>query len=285
VDTARINDVTDSRQRYERALLLIAAELDARGVPHRLLVDDHRGGDQLALVAEPSGELLELVLHRHGPERGTAWLLVDSPAAAQVLVDVTDSLARRVSRLSTVQRGCLLAVASLARNLVMDGAGLLRGYPHAGISSLRQVFGSARPLVGLRAELRPASVLQDSTARELACGRASAYGAVVPTPHGPRAARWLPAEGGFSLPPAARRELRAHGSLLDRASLASLAIAGPVTFGLSDDPDDERAFDLEDAAECSCDLVELGGFDLASCFDVIPDCAGGIDCVPFDCGL
>jgi hypothetical protein len=41
-----------------------------------------------------------------------------------------------------------------------------------------------------------------------------------------------------------------------------------------------EAFDLD---PCTLDACRPGYLDL-DCFDV-PDCAGGLDCVPLDCGL
>lgn len=296
MDAIKTNDVTDSQQRYERALLTLATRLEAQAFPHRLVVDDQRGGDRIALVTQLGGELVELAIDRHDAERGTACLLTQSPRAARAFAAEVGSTADRISRLATVRRGCVLKVIALARALSVEAEALRRGYPHQGLEALRQAFADAQPMVGLRAELHPVSVFARATDRELSTGFVPVYGAVVSTAHGPRAARWSASDGGFALPPAARRSLIERFGRLDPATRASMAVAGPVAFGLADDSrHDERSFDRADASDCACDLCELpscdlhacdlGRFDLGGCFDVLPDCAGGLDCVPLDCGF
>ncbi|MCA9705192.1 MAG: hypothetical protein KDK70_04990 [Myxococcales bacterium] len=290
-------------------LLQLSARLQARHVHHRVLVDDGRGGDQLALAAELHGELVELWLERHDTECGAAWLLAEGPVGAGAFAEAIAGLGARASRLATVQRGCLLTVDALALRLAAEAEALRAGYPRAALQGLRQAFGEARPLVGLRAPLMPASMLD---AHRVQPSRFTlAYGAVVPTTFGARAARWTPAEHGFTLPPAARRGLLERLGKLDRTTLTGMAIAGPVAFGLADDArEDERSFDLGQLPDCGfdpCDVAscDIGGWDMAgcdmagcdvsgcdpsglelsSCFDVTPDCLGSLDCIPLDCGF
>lgn len=294
VEPATTNDLTDQRQRFERVLLRLGAALDARTIPYRLVVDDRRGGDRVALVAKVDGALVELALDRHTDTRGRAWLLTQSQRAARTFADAIAHTAQRTSRLSTVQRGCLLTITALARRLAVEANALNAGHPHAAFEQLTKAFPDAHPMVGLHAPLRPASVLRDSTPHVTDQSTVPAYGAVVDTPHGPRAARWQPSERGFAPPPSARRRLLEHFGRLDRTKWVGMAIAGPIALGLAneeDEDEDESSFDLADAADCGCDVTpdcfscDLGTFDLSGCFDVVPDCGGGLDCVPLDCGF
>ena len=259
------------------------------------MIDDRRGGDRVALVAEPDGELVELALDRHAADRGRAWLLTQSQRAARTFRDAIAEAASRTSRLSTVQRGCLLTITALAGQLAIAAEALRAGHPRAAFEQLTEAFPDAHPMIGLHAPLRSASVLRDTTLHLTTEGAVPAYGAAVGTAHGRRAARWMPSEGGFAPPPSARRRLLDRFGRLGRSTWIGMAIAGPVAFGLADqqedDQDDEYSVDLWDAADCGCDVMpdcfscDLGTLDLSSCFDIIPDCSGGLDCVPLDCGF
>ncbi len=301
MQSERLPDPTDRRQRYERALLQLSARLTAKGIAHRLVVDGQWGGDQISLVAEPDGGLVELTLERHDPTQGHAWLLADGPSAARSFADAIGFLAERTPRKATVQRGCLLTVTALARRVVDDMRRANDSYPTAALDKLRRAFPDARPMVGAHAPLRPAPVLKAASEHVDLEQLRTAHGAAVSTPNGPRAVRRRPDATGFWLPPGVRRTLAQRLGRIDAITLGSMAIAGPVAVGLLQDADDdERSFDSVNSADWGCDAIDcglhlgdMGGCDaggcdgflgVGNCFGAIPDC-GGLDCVPLDCGF
>ena len=282
---------TDPRHRLENTLLRVAARLARAGIEQRPVVDDRRGGDRLAVAAAvpraTGPEHVELAVLRYEAHHAGARLFAASEAASNAFAAAVRGIASEVSRFATVERGALKGIERLAEALheAFAGVATWSGYPRAALESLRQVFPRAQPLRGCATALRP-----------IGFGRprhsiATVWGAVVPTPAGPRAARFNPPERGFVLPPGAVRALRARGEDLGRKRLAALAIA-PLTFaGLREDEDHPvaTALDVVDAVDTGCDVLEVGLQCLPDCS---PDCGsfdcgsldcGSVDCMPLDC--
>ncbi|MEM6993440.1 MAG: hypothetical protein AAF721_23200 [Myxococcota bacterium] len=282
------NDFTDHHQRYERALLQLSARLNARQFAHRLVSDAGRGGDDLAVVAESQGGLVELVVRRQSAEAGVVGLFASDLGSLERWAAAIRGSTAEARRLARAQRGLIATVEAVTAALCQRFEGLRSGFPGHALEALRTAAPEATPLIGLTAWARRAPVVaRRSTLLERArC--TPAYAASVPAGAHRRAARWAPADGAFHLPPGAHRALRDRRGTMTLGALAAAAIAAAPHH--DDDGRSGSAFDPVDGAELSCDLFDALSWDapLDACEFV--DCGGldcfsaSPDCVPLDCG-
>ncbi len=254
------------------------------------------GGRRLALVAEPDGGLVELLLERRDAIGGHAWLLVDDPSSAAAFAAALAGVEHRTSRASVVQRGGLRTIAAMAHHVATHAGRSTDTYPHAALGKLQRGFPHARPMVGVNARLGPQAPLEPNPAHIRRAWLRAAFGAAVTTKAGPRAVLWDPETQTFSLPPGVRRSLVERlGGKLSPVREQGMAIAAVATVDMVDivDDDDERTLDVTGSTETVCDLCDLfcdldvtpGCGDLGVAFDCSALDCGALDCVGLDCSF
>ena len=286
--TPPLNDFSDGRQRFERALLSLAETLRRRGFAPRLLADDGHGGDRLALVARADLGTVEIKVDREGAERGTVTVLSTTGSGA---VELQDAASRATPWLAPVQAACLRTIAELADALSDRFAEIASTFPRPAGRRLRQLFADTEPACGVRGRI-------ERRRRRARPAVGHCHGATVDDDSGPRIALWDPGRSGFDLPPGAAIALRRRAIDLGPAALATTPVVASPWF--RDDPANRAPsspLDVLDAGELACDVascidaVDCGSVDVSG-LACVPDCGalGGLldcsafACVPLDCG-
>jgi hypothetical protein len=257
----------------------IATHLRGKGQECRLVYDDVRGGQFLALAAPTGQGLVELDVHR--TRTGAILILcADTPAALAVFADKLGELHRTVKRLANARRKFVHRVETLAQHLAQTYDERAREFPHEPFGRLQQLIPEGAAMTGAEATFRErehepeavsfASENTEKTLARLARRFPSRFAAKIPTPAGGRAALYQPEGSLFRVQGEAQDQLAARLAAHPGRPASDFAVNEPKrrTGPPPAQGDAPAAASVVFCGDC-------GGLDLPDC-DVIqmPDCGG-----------
>ncbi|MCA9701026.1 MAG: hypothetical protein KC431_26100 [Myxococcales bacterium] len=276
--------------RYETWLLALASHFRANNAL-RLIYDDHKNGDRLAMPLWLPAGFVELHIWRQPGGGAFVHVLADSAAAAEQLHAGLETLAVSLPWHARASRAFVRSIRDISKNLGVSFHQRLERYPKPELAKLAQAFTDAAPMVGISAVRGKGS---EGLAIPLPGQKLpSLWGAKIRIELGDRSCLWHPGLRGFQLPREALISLVRRLQPDERADARRFAIADDLREHHDINP--TESLEIQQPAGAadgaphynhSCTLDELLWCSADSCFycDAF-DCGDSIGCDLPDCDL